>query len=272
MNAPDDYPKVIYKYRGWSNEIEKAPLKKGELYLSSPGDFNDPFDCRIPANFIDLTDLEAKEYTEAFLKRYEREFLADGSNLDETRDFIYNRVTNEKEGMQASHEKQTLKSFDKHMGILSLSARWDSILMWSHYGNQHHGYCIGYNEKRMRNSGLFGSGGLVKYPKNLKYPVIRPIDEANPETMLISVFSKSYEWKYEKEYRLTKLSYPNPLNQKDRIVSVPYEFIEEVNLGLRISETDRKEIIELCKKLSIPVYQLRKVPFHFTLDRLPVKA
>jgi hypothetical protein len=270
MSVPEDYPKIIYKYRGWSNYIQKAPLIKGELYLSSPSDFNDPFDCRIPANFIDLSDTEAKEYAEAVVERHKEHLLAEGYNLTNERDFIYNRVTNEREDMQASHEKQTFESFDKHMGILSLSARWDSILMWSHYGEQHHGYCIGFNEEKMRNSRLFGSGGPVQYPEDKKYPEIKPIDETKPNTMFISAFNKSHEWNYEEEYRLTKLSYPNPFEQKDRVITVPNEFIEEVNLGLRISETNRNEIIKLCQKRSIPVYQLNKVPFHFLLDRTQI--
>lgn len=267
MSAPEEYPKVIYKYRGWSKDTDKAPLLKGEIYLSSPSDFNDPFDCRIPANFIDMTDLEAKEYAEAVVNRHAKELIAGGYNLNDEKEIIYNRVTKEREDMQSSYEKQTFDSFDKHMGILSLSARWDSILMWSHYGNQHRGYCIGFNEEKMRNSRLFGSGGPVKYPEDLKYPHIKPIEETNPDTMFVSAFNKSREWKYEEEYRLTKLSYPNPFKLEERIVTVPNDFIEEVNLGLHLSETDRNEIVELCQKRGIPVYQLNKVPFHFLLSR-----
>jgi hypothetical protein len=41
-------PKIIYKYRNWSDKHHKNVLKKNELYMSSPEEFNDPFDCRIP--------------------------------------------------------------------------------------------------------------------------------------------------------------------------------------------------------------------------------
>ena len=47
--------------------------------------------------------------------------------------------------------------------------------MWSHYTNLLREICIGFNEEKMRNSTLFGRGGLVAY-KNA-FPIIEPMDE-----------------------------------------------------------------------------------------------
>ena len=33
--------------------------------------------------------------------------------------------------------------------------------MWSHYGDFHRGYCIGFDEEKLRNTGFFGKGGKM---------------------------------------------------------------------------------------------------------------
>ena len=55
-------PEKVYKYREWRNGSHKNLLLYNELYLASPKDFNDPFDCRIPPNYIDLTKKEKNDY------------------------------------------------------------------------------------------------------------------------------------------------------------------------------------------------------------------
>ena len=55
--------KVIYKYRDWSKEFHRRMITDRELYLASPKDFNDPFDCRITQNFELLkSDKDISEY------------------------------------------------------------------------------------------------------------------------------------------------------------------------------------------------------------------
>ncbi|MBL7103181.1 MAG: DUF2971 domain-containing protein [Bacteroidales bacterium] len=39
------------------------------------------------------------------------------------------------------------KKQNDHYGILSLSAKWDNILIWGHYAEKHKGFCIGFNEE-----------------------------------------------------------------------------------------------------------------------------
>ena len=56
-----------------------------------------------------------------------------------------------------------------------MSGRWNSILMWSHYGDNHNGFCIGFNEMKMRNNGLFHRGGTVNYSKS--FPELNPLSD-----------------------------------------------------------------------------------------------
>lgn len=52
-------PKVLYKYRTWSNEYHKTILTENKVYLSSPRDFEDNLDCNVPEVFPSREELLA---------------------------------------------------------------------------------------------------------------------------------------------------------------------------------------------------------------------
>jgi len=62
------FPGKVYKYRSWKNACHKNLLLYNELYFASPKDFNDPFDCRIPSHYVDLTEEEREQYFNDFIK------------------------------------------------------------------------------------------------------------------------------------------------------------------------------------------------------------
>ncbi|MDB4920732.1 MAG: hypothetical protein JWQ54_2715 [Mucilaginibacter sp.] len=69
---PKDYPKLVYKYRDWSNDFHKKTLINMELFLASSSSFNDPIDCKIPIAYYKLGD-DAKlplEYFEGYVARH----------------------------------------------------------------------------------------------------------------------------------------------------------------------------------------------------------
>lgn len=138
--------------------------------------------------------------------------------------------------------------------------------MWSHYGDFHKGFNIGYNETKMRQSGLFGKGGPVAYSED--FPQLDPFSEHSMETSFSQTHFKSKEWEYEQEYRLGKLWFPDPPSEEDRTIKIPYEFVEEINLGVLISDNDRNEILEIARAKNIKVFQVKKVPFKFELFRV----
>ncbi|KOP36887.1 DUF2971 domain-containing protein [Flavobacterium sp. WLB] len=265
---PENYPDIIYKYRNWAEEYHKNILLKGEVYLSAPKNFNDPFDFRIPKNFMLLDSQEKIErYVDEGLEKHKEWLIKDGRNIKDERVFQLKRLEN-LELYQQEHERIESEATDKHYGILSLSSRWDSILMWSHYGYFHKGFNVGYNEEKMRQSGFFGKGGPVAYSDN--FPAIDPFSEHNMITSFMQTHFKSKEWEYEQEYRLTKLFYPNVPTEKDRTIVIPLDFIEEINLGISISEKDKNEIVDFAKNKNIKIFQTEKIPFKFGLTRFQI--
>ena len=56
-----ELPPRIYKYRDWGRPFNRTLLTQGELYFSSPADFNDPFDSRLRVRYDKLPDGELKQ-------------------------------------------------------------------------------------------------------------------------------------------------------------------------------------------------------------------
>ena len=259
--------KILYKYRSWKNDIQKAPLVKSQLYLSSPKDFNDPFDCRIPANFIEMNQDEKEEYAEIMIKNHANQMIENGYDLDVEYKNILNRLKDVSLNDQKDFEERTYSGYDRHLGVLSLSERWDSILMWSHYAECHKGYCIGFHKEKLTTSSFFGAGGPVIYPKNENFPKISPVQELKQESQFLATHHKALDWEYECEYRFTKLQYPKPFEISERKISVPNSYIAEVIIGFKTDPLVEEEITELCKNKNIPVYKLENEPFKFKLVR-----
>lgn len=267
MDAPENYPDIVYKYRGWADEHGKKVLSEFQLFLTSPKDFNDPFDCRIPVNYKIMTEQEINQYAELMTQNHKAFLLKEGRNLENEKSQLVARLKADIENIQRENEEMTFKEYDDRYGILSLSTKWNDILMWSHYGDKHYGYCVGFHEKQLRESEKFGAGGQVAYPKTLEYPLIHPLDRDNPAIFFKNSHHKALDWQYESEYRLTKFFYPNLPTLQDRQMNFDPKFIAEVIVGLRTPKADRDEIVKICKDNGIKVYQAFPVEFKFQIDR-----
>lgn len=273
MSKPETYPDIIYKYRNWKTESNKNVLLKNELFMTSPEYFNDPFDCRIPTNYNLLdTPKKIEQYAVEFVNRHKVWLLQNDYNLEKEIESIKDDYTNRLEKMQLNHENDLFVKQNIHYGILSMSSRWNSILMWSHYAEFHKGYCAGFWEDKMRESGLFGKGGPVTYNPENDYPEINPLKEYKPMIKgFIETNTKANDWSYENEYRLFNLYFPEIPTKEDRKIIVPDEFFAEIIIGIMTSEEDRTEIIELALKKGIKVYQAKKVPFKFEITKEEIK-
>lgn len=257
-------PKTIYKYRNWDDLYHKKILTENSLFCSPANLFNDPFDCKIYKNHFLLNTPEKKDqYVENSIRNYIDWLKNNGRDIDKEK-FILRQRLNDIESYQKESENIEDDYTDKYLGIVSFSARWDSILMWSHYSNYHQGFCIGFNEYKLRNSRLFGKGGNVIYTND--FPVFDPlISDFNAS--LFKPLYKSKEWEYEQEYRMMNLYFDNKPNEPNRVIVFDDEYIEEIILGLKASQETKKEIIGIAKVKKVPVFEIEKVPFKFELTR-----
>lgn len=269
MNPLENYPEIVYKYRNWREDNHKNILLQNQLFMASPKYFNDPFDCRIPTNYFLLDSFEKiQKYALSYITRNRDTLLKKNRDLENEFHTIVKRCTSNLEKVQEDYEKIFFGSQDKHYGVLSLSKRWDSLLMWSHYADNHTGYCVGFWESKLRESKSFGKGGPVNYDPENNYPIINPLIDEN---IMIRSFkethNKAKEWGYEEEYRLVKLFYPEEPKKEDRTIKISDDFFAEINIGLMTPKDVADELIEIAKKKNIPVYQVKRIQFKFEVDR-----
>ena len=265
-------PDKVYKYRSWKNATHKNILLHNEFYLTSPKDINDPFDCRIPPNFINLTQEEKNDYITQLAISQFKETERKGLNLEKVIKDLEKRLENQ-ETFQKEAEKYIFDIQDKYYGVLSLSKRWKGILLWSHYSDSHKGFCVGLWTEKLWKTGLFGKAAEVDY--DIEFPKIKPkVAKDKMEVinrLFIQTHTKSEDWTYEEEFRFVKVYFPNVPKPFERIVQIPDEVFSEVILGINISDDNKAEIIEICKRKNIPIYQAKKKDFMFEIDRDLIK-
>jgi len=270
---PKGFPEVIYKFRDWKNEKHRRLILQNELYLPSPKDFNDPFDCRIPEDFTSLNSVEKIEaYAENSVQRHSPMLQMMGIDLDAKKSEIIERLNGKPKEIQLENEQWLFAEQDARYGIISFSCIWNNLLLWSHYAANHTGFCVGFDEEMLRSLPKFQMGGEISYRKD--FPVITPMLTLNNEKREIlsraisEAFTKADDWRYEKEYRLLKLFYPNIPTNENRIITVPDGFFKEVILGLTFPVNDVHSMIEIANQKEIPIYQAQKIPFKFRLTRV----
>lgn len=263
---PDNHAPVLYKYRNWKDEYHKNLLIKNELFLSPPSLLNDPFDTRIYENYIEkLKTKEQKEnYINESLKKNSKYFIENKIPIEEGRKILEKRVEDSLY-FQVRSEVLYNQIYDKSTGIACLSENWDSILMWSHYADNHRGYCIGFDEKWIRFCQKFGKVKRVEYSN--KYPEPLETSKTSELTFEQKYFHKSNDWKYEEEIRLVNIYNEEEPN---RIEILENKYIKEVILGLNTSEDDKEEIISYARHKKIDVWETMKGEFEFKIERYKI--
>jgi len=247
MTANEGRPDRLYKYRAFSHHT-LAMLVEDRLYFANPSTFNDPLDTKPRLDpDIDTPALErvlellVVQRVEAELKaaaktiRYKGpktlEHIARQSQsafkrrLDDLRYHATNPEITADDPLQlllaAEVEAELLRRYDK--GIVALGERADCPLMWSHYGDQHNGICIGYSipadasVHRVRyDAEPLVKASLVEAMLDGEAGAQGQVDEA-------VLLRKAPAWKYENEWRLIgdRGSQDNPLE------------LSEVVFGLR---------------------------------------
>lgn len=256
------YPNLLYKYRDWSNEFHKRLLISNEIYLSSPSEFNDPFDCGI---LEDWSRLDTEENKEKFINMYLDKFFylirESGHTRVEMYELMKKDLTNPIEYGKRT-DSLIRSSLHYRLGVFSTCVIWSNLLIWSHYAFNHKGFCVGISTEKLINSINPGAFGYVLYNDN--FPSIDPFDFDSDNGAYKSLFTKAADWKYEQEFRFAKI-----LNHKnERTVNLHNDSIEEVILGVSISIEHKTEISKICHERGIRIFQARLRYNKFELERI----
>lgn len=220
-------PLRAFKFRKINDRLIDS-IAKSELYFSTPGNLNDPFDCKINIR-------KSLENAISLATEPDRGFLT--IIRDQLQPF-FNDV------------ERDIQTY----GVWSYSRKLLNPLMWAHYGDEHKGVCLAYRlPDKFWNHELGEVIGVsaVDYGGNLiakwfleKAKTFRSEEPGGFTRFGVALIvqlltAKDSCWKYEKENRIVA-RHPGPK-------AIPKDSLIQVCFGL---STETKDIDKVCKALT----------------------
>jgi hypothetical protein len=236
-------PRYLYKFQSvTSNSL--ANLTNRQIWFSKPSEFNDPFDCAIRVDtapipeedFDRLLDLYAKEGADP--DSVETLFRPNGVPMDETKRRIGAAIA------KAFEERQ--KTMLNERGVACFSARFNHLLMWSHYAEAHKGFCLQFSTENEP----FGKALAVSYQEMI--PSVNPVSvirESDPPALMLMITTKSSCWQHEEEWRIFH-------EQPDIGFSYAPKSLVGMYFGARMSQANKLMIAKLLDGSPTELYQI----------------
>ena len=268
-------PQTLYKFRDWKDDNHQRTLTGGEFYFAAANTLNDPFDTIVPIRF----DHGSHDvYLERCIKHLRRLGCRHNDEFIRKTAEDQLRIRNPKSEETLKEQQEfTLRYVNNNFGICSFSTRNDSILMWSHYADNHRGFCVGLDTDPLESvfQKVTISGPVLElHPVNyeIKFPFLDGLLDENGEAFRKKLITKSKEWEYENEWRGLLVSYPSKeqlsAGELERVVSVPLEVITEVILGAEMPDEQKDDIVNLARA-TLPqthLYEARKREDAFKIE------
>ncbi len=224
-------PDILYKYRslsGQSRDYVRQTIVENKVYFSSPSKFNDPFDCRVHMAFGG-SDRDWKDYFTKLLKKNRPEL-----NRQQRQAEVHRIVSAERHHRNPQVLRDWIGYVQQevyNVGVFSLSARCDDILMWSYYADNHTGLCLGF----LHRVGTFGPAFPVEYSST--FPQVDYLKDDRRRQVEANLLTKAAQWQHEDEWRVVSYTEGPGLRE------YPPELLAEVILGARISSKDRDDVL-----------------------------
>jgi len=280
--AVDNDGKVIKDDNGNDIIYTMENLANNQLYFKDPTKFNDPFDSKV--------FLEKKGTEENWISWFDR---VKGYDRTKAKEILHNNEAFYKEGdffildPNGKYHQQIGSNLHGDINenvlprVCCFSGTDESILMWSHYANEHKGICL-----RFRSFIDPANTDYVKYflPLGistqsvanipfLKVDYIDPnpvniFDPDRNKKVVKFLCTKCPVWKYELEYRM--LPFEDEL--EDGFIKYNKKDLEGVIFGLKISHKDAKLVYETVKKnyLDVNFYESKEVSHKYEVTIEPI--
>lgn len=288
-------PKGVFKYR-CNDERSRQNLEDDVVWVCSPTSYNDPYDSSISIERETLTTTVIQDGVRALVTQ-ELDSLLDSHQIERIlsapnpalalQELVMVEIDQVPPELQAAF-REPLATVIKHweeqfakllptshkdsLKVCSFSGTQCSIIMWSHYADQHRGFCIEYDTDSLPSESLFMRmlypviysetlfNGTRYYLAAIQHP-----HEYNVLFPAIASLYKSTEWSYEKEWRLI---IPANLVREASPWRVPTP--KRVYLGARSSDSEKGKIIDICMRKGVEVHQMRLDDGTFCLRSEPI--
>lgn len=290
MEARMEIPKRLYKYRAFS-ALTIDLLVSDKVYFADPASFNDPLDTKpcvhpdLPIDQLEQTlrkiienriatemtgaarsimyrGPKTMDHIERHSRRQAERIIADIAYNATNPEFTTAPPGPQLQLLAYRLQDELLKAYGR--GVLSLAERNSCPLMWSHYGDQHHGLCVGYevplDVQKNLHKVQYGGSRLIEASK---VAAMLDADEtARHEVDAAALLRKAWDWRYEKEWRL--------IGHRG-LADSPLE-LAEVTFGTRCMNSVKHSVIKALVGRDKPVklYEMREVHGTFKLKRFPL--
>lgn len=267
------FPKHLYKFSRINNYTSEN-LEKNSFWLASIYALNDPFECALLTNVGDYfrACLTQKTFFEDFFKKHNVKFSdSEIIKMIESREpyrtfcsisLKYGAIIltpEEKFCEKQGDWKKILDDAKKKIRVCSFTERFDSILMWSHYAEQHQGICIEYDFSNEKQAALVHPVLYSDKFYNMK------AHHSGTLNLKLSSLTKSKDWEYEKEWRIAMIA-----GDTDSMrIRAPMP--KTIYLGVNFEENDyekKKGFKALKNKLGISLKRIRVHPFEYRMEIL----
>lgn len=228
----------LYKY-GRLTEYSEALFTTPTIWFSAPAQLNDPFECR-PCLTFEGTPEQIVESLTRSLERRHPEFTHETAKAHAVSMFL---ERSQKAPNWEQMRQDMAARFAQRIGLYCLSKVNDSILMWSHYSQEHRGYCLQFGATDY--TPVFGRAQEVRYATD--FPVVDVFNTPIEDQANLIFLTKYIGWSYEKEWRI--------IDHQDGpgLREYPPELLRGVIFGLRMPAADRAKISSWLEKRGHPV-------------------
>lgn len=232
------YLPILYRYYDLNLKYIFDLLQNNRLFLPSPSNFNDPFDCNIPVQINFPDGFLLNEYKKLLQKD------CPGWSMEKINFKASNAIDKNYNKLRDIWVNILKDNFNKS-GILCFCNSCNNVLLWSHYACKHRGICVEFDYNILNIE--FQNIGLIKKAKYFKKtPIIRAFHQNLKEKdndLGKIIFYKHKRWKYEEEWRfiVSEIEETFP----DRRIPFPKEAINKVIIGCKTPDSEKREIINL---------------------------
>jgi Protein of unknown function (DUF2971) len=280
-------PTMFYRYRPFAETTLEA-LCDDTMHFAHPGTFNDPLDCNptleCDSNIDDLRKL-VEYLVRTRISAEVRAALADaqvqGANADRharkraeveatrTLTEISYHATNPEYSLDLVEAETWLLTQEAEgevrryyeRGVCCLSTAYSSPILWSHYGDQHRGICIGYgtdrNPKPHPQPVTYGGSRAVR-TSALVRAFVQSDGDARDNLDRSVLLSKAKGWSHEREWRLI-----GPEGVQDSPL-----LLKEIIFGQRCSRAVMHSVVTALQGRSgIEFYEMYVKRGQFTMSR-----
>mgnify|MGYP005725611145 CR=1 FL=1 len=254
--------KLLYKFREWSNPYHQKLLKAGELWLSSAKEFNDPFDCRYFIDFKNLQDDDALSSAIRVIRRIRPDLREEAEIKEEAKHLIENADWRNPVHHQEHKESVQNRIFER-IGVCSFSAKKDEIMLWSHYGDFHKGFCIGLDREKLAKFNIRRSFAVYEVDYVCSPPTIGLLEMGSKiDDFIKALTTKFKKWTYEEEFRLIATEFV------DEPLILECDIFSELILGCEMPEEHEEEILTIVKnkpELKVKIFKAKKCDSEYKL-------